>query len=120
MPRSLTFDTVRRIGLELSDVEVGTTYGSPALKVRGKTFVCMAAHKSAEPNSLVVWMDFADRDALIAEAPDIYYLKDHYVGYPCVLVRLSRANPDALRDLVRGAWRLVGADAAAKKRKRRR
>ena len=120
MPRSLTFDTVRRIGLELSDVEVGTMYGSPALKVRGKMFVCMATNKAAEPNTLAVRMAFADRDALIAEAPDTYYLKDHYVDYPCVLVRLSRVQPDALRDLVRGAWRFVGAAAPAKKPKRRR
>lgn len=120
MPRASTFDTVRRIGLELPDVEVGTTYGSPALKVAGKMFVCMASHKSAEPNTLAVRMDFAARDALIAEDPETYYLKDHYVGYPCVLVRLSRVHRDALRDLVTGAWRWVGADARTKKRKTRR
>jgi hypothetical protein len=28
-------------------------------------FVCIASHKSAEPNTLVVMMDFADRDALV-------------------------------------------------------
>jgi hypothetical protein len=28
-------------------------------------FVCSASHKSAEPNSLVVMMAFADRDALV-------------------------------------------------------
>jgi hypothetical protein len=84
------------------------------LKVGGKMFVCMAANKSAEPNTLAVRMDFADRDALIADDPDTYYLKDHYVGYPCVLVRLSRVHPDALRDLVKGAWRWVGANARTK------
>jgi len=120
MPRSLTFDAVRKIGRELPDVEVGTTYGSPALKVGGRAFVCMAAHKSAEPNTLVVWMPITDRDALIADDPETYYLKDHYVGYPCVLVRLSRVHPDALRDLVKGAWRLIGAQVRRKKRKRAR
>jgi hypothetical protein len=54
-------------------------------------------------------MDFADRDALIEEDPDTYYLKEHYVGYPCVLVRLPRVHPDALRDLVAGAHRYVSA-----------
>ncbi len=116
MPRALTFETVRRIGLELPDVEVGTAWGSPALKVRGKTFACMASHKSAEPNTLVIWMEFADRDALIAEDPDTYYLKDHYVGYPSVLVRLSRVHADALRDLLAGARRMVSAEARRKKR----
>jgi hypothetical protein len=75
----------------------------------------MASHKSAEPNTLVVMMDFADRDALIEDAPDTYYLKEHYVSYPCVLVRLSRVRKDALRDLVVGAHRYV-SEKSRKKR----
>jgi len=101
------FKTVESIGRTLPDVEVTTTYGQPALKVRGKMFVCIASNKSAEPNSLVVMMDFADRDALIEDDPGTYYLKEHYLSYPCVLVRLSRVHPDALRDLVAGAHRYV-------------
>jgi hypothetical protein len=72
-------------------------------------FACIASHKSAEPNTLVVMMDFADRDALVAEEPATYYLKEHYLNYPCVLVRLSRVHPDALRDLVAGAHRFMSA-----------
>ena len=82
-------------------------YGKPALKVRGKMFVCIASHTSAEPDTLVVMMDIAARDALVEEDPDTYYLKEHYVAYPCVLVRLARVRPDALRDLVTGAYRYV-------------
>ncbi len=95
-------------------------YGAPALKVGGRMFACMTSHKSAEPNTLAVRMDFAQRDALIAEDPDTYYLKDHYVGYPVVLVRLSRVHADALRDLLGGAWRLVTASARTKSRPGRR
>jgi hypothetical protein len=109
MPPRSPFKTVEAIGRTLSDVEVTTAYGQPALKVRGKMFACIASHKSAEPNTLVVRMDFPDRDALVAEAPDTYYLKEHYVNYPCVLVRLSRVRADALRDLVTGAHRFVAA-----------
>jgi len=109
MPRSNRFKLVESIGRTLPDVEVTTTWGKPALKVRGRMFVCIASHKSAEPETLVVMMDFPDRDALIEDAPETYYLKEHYVGYPCVLVRLSRVHPDALRDLVIGAHRYVSA-----------
>jgi hypothetical protein len=70
-------------------------------------FVCVASHKSAEPNTLVVMMDFADRDALVEEDAATYYLKDHYVDYPCVLARLSRIGADALRDLIIGAHHFV-------------
>ena len=41
-------------------------YGTPALKVRGKMFACIANHKSAEPGTLVIRMDFAQRAELIA------------------------------------------------------
>jgi hypothetical protein len=109
MPRGSRFKLVESIGRTLPDVEVTTTWGKPTLKVRGRMFVCIASHKSAEPETLVVMMDFAHRDALIAEDPDTYYLKEHYVGYPCVLVRLSRVHPDALRDLVVGAHRYVSS-----------
>lgn len=118
MPRGHTFKAVEAIGRTLPDVEVTTTWGQPTLKVRGKMFACIASHKSAEPNSLVVMMDFADRDALLEDDPDIYYVKEHYVPYPCIVVRLSRVRADALRDLIVGAHRYVSDKASARKRKR--
>jgi len=48
-----------------------------------------------------------DRDALVADDPATYYLKQHYVNHPCVLVRLRCIRLDALRDLVAGAHRFV-------------
>jgi len=52
----------------------------------------------------------------MAAAPDVYYLTDHYVYYPVVLVRLSRIHPDALRDLLGVAWRFVTAKTLGGKR----
>ena len=105
----ISFKTVESIGRALPDVDVTTAWGQPALKVRGKMFACIASHKSAEPDTLVVMMDFGDRDALLQDDPGTYYLKEHYLNYPCVLVRLSRVRADALRDLVTGAHRFVSA-----------
>jgi hypothetical protein len=118
MPRASRFKSVEAIGRTLPDVEVTTTWGQPTLKVRGKMFVCIASHPSAEPDTLVVMMDFPDRDALLEEEPATYYLKEHYVGYPCVLVRLARVHPDALRDLVIGAHRYVSEKSRQARRKR--
>jgi hypothetical protein len=120
MARGSRFKLVEQIGRTLPDVEVTTTWGQPTLKVRGKMFVCIASNKSAEPDTLVVMMDFGDRDALIEEDPATYYLKEHYVAYPCVLVRLGRVHPDALRDLVIGAHRYIsGRDRAARRKRAR-
>jgi hypothetical protein len=74
----------------LPDVEASTAYGNPALRVHGKLLACVAAHRPAEPDSLVVLVDFDDHAELLAAAPDVYYVTEHYVGYSSVLVRLSR------------------------------
>jgi hypothetical protein len=121
MPRStINFDTVRRIGLALPGVEESEGYGQPALKVHGKLLACVPTHRSAEPDSLVVRMDFDDRAALLAEAPDVYYVTEHYVGYPSVLVRLSRVNPDVLRDLLGMAYKFVTRKAVSRSPARKR
>ena len=112
-----SFDRVRTFGLALPDVEEGTMFGTPALKVRGKMFACIASHKSAEPNTLVVRLPFEHRDELIATDPSTYYLTDHYVGYTSVLVRLSRVHPDALRDLLLSAWRFMSRSAPRRARR---
>jgi hypothetical protein len=120
MPRKkVTFDIVREIGLALPDVEDSTMYGKLALKVRGKLLACVPSHKSAEPDSLVVRIGFEQRAGLLAEAPETYYLTDHYRNYPSVLVRLSRIPVDQLRDLLGASWRFVTAEGKNKSRVKR-
>jgi hypothetical protein len=115
MPRrTIDFDTVRKISLALPGVEESTAYGSPALKIHGRLLACIPSHRSAEPASLAVRVGFDDRTELLKEAPDVYYVTDHYVGYSAVLVRLSRVTPDILRDLLGMAYRFVTANAASR------
>ena len=113
--KPVTFDTVRKMALELPEVEQGTAYGSPALKVRGDLLACIAIHKSVEPGTLAVRVDFDQRAELIAAAPDVYYLTGHYRNYPAVLVRMSRIQPDALRGLLKTALRFVNSQRLARK-----
>ena len=121
MPRkTIAFDTVREMGLALPDVEEGTVYGSPALKVRGKMFACLAVHRSADPGSLVIRVDFDQREELMAADPNTFYLTDHYVNYPVMLVRLTRVHHDALRDLLLMAWRSVSTSGKRRMRQRKR
>jgi hypothetical protein len=101
-------------------VEESTAYGQPALKVHGKLLACVPAHRSAEPDSLVVLVDFDDRAELLAADPDVYYLTEHYVGYTSVLVRLSRINPDVLRDLFCMAYKFVTRKAVPRSPARKR
>ena len=103
------------MGLSLPDVEEGTAYGAPALKLHGQLLACIPTNKAAEPDSLVVRIEFRDRDDLLAAQPGVYYLKDHYVEYACVLVRLKKIHPDALRDLLKMAWKFVNSKVPRKR-----
>lgn len=107
----VTFEAIRRMALALPDVVEGTIYGAQAFRVRGEMFACRPSHRSAEPDSLVVRVDFDRRDELLAEEPETYYITDHYVGYTSVLVRLSRIRADAMRDLLRMAYNFMAAKA---------
>jgi hypothetical protein len=99
--RSNSFARVRTLGLTLPDVESATRYdGAAVLKVGGAFMAGMAKHRSAEPETLVVRIEFEERAWLLEDAPDAYYVTDYYRGYPVVLVRLSRVDDGALRDLL--------------------
>ena len=108
---SINFDTVRNIGLTFPGVEESTAYGSPVLKVFGKILAGIAVNRSAEPGSLMLCVDFDDRAELLAADPEVYYVTEHY-GSNAILVRLSRVNPDVLRDLLGMAYKFVTRNAA--------
>ena len=83
MPKKrIDFDVVRAIALALPDVEESTIHGAPSLKVAGKLLACPALHSSAEPNSLAVRLDVAERAVLIVAEPSVYYVTLHYQRYP--------------------------------------
>lgn len=118
MPK-VTFDTVRKIGLTLPGVEVTKTYGVQALKVNGQLLACPAINKSAEPGSMMIRVDMDRRAELLEGDPATYYITDHYAPYPSVLVRLSKVNPEVLKDLLLMSWRFVTSKKTSPKRARR-
>lgn len=116
----IDFNTVRSIGLSLPDVEEGTAYGSPALKLRGKLMTCLPTHRSAERNSLAVRIEFDKRSVLMQAVPETYYLTDHYRNHPVVLVRLSRISLGELRNLLEMSWQFVDAETRGRPARKRR
>ena|ERR1022692_1920672 len=112
---AVKFEEVRRIALSLQNTEEGTSYGTPAFKVGGK----LIARLREDEDSLVVGTTFEEREEMMAADPETYYITDHYLKYPWVLVRLSRVQSDALRDLLGRAWRLASlANGRASGRRR--
>jgi len=113
------FAAVRAVGLTLPGVEAATRYdGSPVLKAGGCFVAGLATHRSAEPGTLVVRMDVDEREWLIADAPETYYLTDFYRSYPLVLARLSQLDREALRDLLSVSRRLALARTSKRRHPR--
>ena len=98
-----SWDDVVAIGLRLPGVEVATSYGTPALKVKGKGMCRLRT----DPDALVVRvLDLADREALLQGSPEVFFSTPHYDGYPYVLVRLDAVGRDELAELIEDAWRI--------------
>jgi hypothetical protein len=89
------------MALTLPDVQEGSSYGTPALRVKGKLFVRLRE----DPDSLVIKMPFDQRKELMRADPVTYYITDHYRDYEWMLVRLSKVSAEALMELLRIAHR---------------
>src|SRR5579862_4734261 len=110
----MTFEAVRKMALALDHVEEATSYGTPAFKLGGG----MIARLRDDIGALVVRMSIEDRQELIAADPETYFLTDHYLEYPYILVNLARAEPDAMRDLLKGAWKSASAQKKRSSKRR--
>jgi hypothetical protein len=115
----LTLAAAFHIGLTLPGVEDSTYFGTRALKVNGNLMACVPTNKAAEPNSLLIRVDRADRPALLAESPDLYYAPDHYLGYDGVLIRLAHCTPELAHDLFAMAHKFVTRKAPAARSSKR-
>lgn len=97
----VTYDTVRKLALRLPGVEEGTSYGTRALKVKGKLLVRL----KEDGETIVLITGFFERDYLLSSAPETFFITDHYKDYPSVLVRLAKVELEQLRVLLEDAWR---------------
>lgn len=97
------WEDVVAIGLRFPSVEVATSFGTPALRVRGKGMCRLRTN----PDALVLRViDVGDAEALLKGQPDVFFSTPHYDGYPYVLVRLDAVDPGQLAELIEDAWRL--------------
>jgi len=92
---------VREVAMALPGVQQTTSYGTTAFKVNGK----LLARFHQDRESLVVKVEFAAREVLMGAKPDTFYLTDHYVCWPYVLVRIENVELGDLRQILEDAWR---------------
>lgn len=99
----LTFGEVTKIVRAPPEVELSESYGTRALKVRGK----LMARVWEDRATLVLRFPFVVRDHLTQTQPAKYHLTTHYQNYPYMLVRLSAVMAADLRPLLEESWRQV-------------
>jgi hypothetical protein len=88
------------MGALLPGVETGTSYGRPALKVRGKAI----AVAGKEPDHFVLMIELDELDVLTETQPQVFYQTDHYKGWPAILARYATADPARIAMLLERAW----------------
>lgn len=98
-----TWNDVVDIGSQFPGVDVGTSFGTSALRVRGKLMCRMRT----DPDALVLRvLDLDEREALLQGQPEVFFSTPHYDGYPYVLVRLDVIDRSELAELIEDVWRL--------------
>jgi hypothetical protein len=115
MPAAIakSYERYLKIALALPGAEVSTSYGTPSVKVRGKI---MSRWRTEAEGALAIRCDFLDRQILLQAQSEVFFLTDHYVNYPMILMRIEKASRDVLMDVVERAWRLVAPDKLVKQR----
>ncbi len=92
------------IAMQLPGVEDSRSYGTPAIKVKGKL---IARLRSEAEGGLAIRCDFVERGMLLQADPETFYFTDHYADHPMVLINLATVRWDAMPALIEDAWRMV-------------
>ena len=100
------------LGRELPEVEESTSHGRPSLTVRGKYMAGLNPNEKAFVFRLA---SVEEQDFLIEMAPDIYFITDHYKGYPAVLARPAKLTKTEARGRLLNAWRVQAPKTLVKR-----
>ena len=98
----LTFADVVRLSERLPEVQESTSYGTPALKVRDRSFCRLwgerehARYGVGDSEVLVVFCELEWKQTLLDGAAGVLFTTPHYDGHGSVLVRLADVDPDDL------------------------
>jgi hypothetical protein len=107
-----TYEDVRDLGLELPEAVDSTSYGTPSLKVRGKSFCRLWGEREYERYAvhdtevLVVFCEVEEKALLIDMSGGSLFSTPHYDGHGSVLIRLADVDRHELAGHLRESYRL--------------
>ena len=105
------FAAAAKIAARFPGIEVSTSYGTPAIKVKGKF---MARLRTEAEGWLAIKCDFIDREILLQAAPHVFHLTPHYENYPMILVDLATIDEGGLVEVLERAWRMTATEKAVR------
>lgn len=97
----MKWEKLCELGSELPEVAEGIWYRTPALTVRSKSFCRL---KEDGENVVFLLHSVEQQEYLCSERADVYFITDHYRGYPAVLARLNKLKVGEARERLREAW----------------
>lgn len=95
-----SWDSVMAFALTLPGTEQSTSYGQPAVRVRGKAFV----FTGRERGSFAVTAPIEEKEFLMESDPSTFWETDHCRGYPAVLVRFGSPDRERIENVIRRSW----------------
>jgi hypothetical protein len=107
------WDDLVALARELPEFEESTSWGRPALKVRGKWFAALRT----EPDAIIVKCDLEEKPLLLEARSDILFETPHYRGYGAMLIRLDASLED-VREFLLDSWLIAERETLARSRKR--
>ena len=110
--KGLSYEELERLAFALPEVEASTSYGTPALKVRGK----LMARLREDGETVVLRASWEERERLMTLYPETFFLTDHYRAHPWVLMRLAAAQRAFVPTWLEQAWRLAAPASLVRRR----
>lgn len=113
-----TWDDVEAIAAELPEPGTRLRWGNRSWTVRDKAYAWVRPLTRSdvralaeldrevpdEPILAVSVDDLGEKEALLAEDPDLFFDIPHFANYAAVLVRLDRIDRSRLAELLTDAW----------------
>lgn len=112
---TITWEALVSFACSLPETTESTSYGTPALKVKGKL---IARLRTDDDGSVALRCSLDEKEALVAEPDTAYFTTSHYDGHGYVLVDLERADPRQVRELLEAAWWWVAPTHVRQSRER--
>jgi hypothetical protein len=94
------WESVMAFGLTLPGAAASTSYGKPAVRVRGKAFL----YPGREAGSFAFAATLEDKEVLIETDPATFWESAHYERWPAVLVRFGSPERERIEAVIRRAW----------------